>query len=69
MLKDYQITLLELLEQLEGEISRLYDLFAVKFPAYRTLWLQMRDEEIKHADTIHQLNIHAREGSVMLMKK
>mgnify|MGYP000868983018 FL=1 len=50
MLKDYQITLLELLEKLKVEISKLYDLFAVKFPVYRDLWIHLRDEEIKHAN-------------------
>ncbi len=69
MLKDYQITLLELLEKLEVEISKLYDLFAVKFPAYRDLWIHLRDEEIKHANYINQLNVHAREGRVLFDEK
>ena len=49
MIKDYQKRILELLEQLELEISNLYKLFAEKFPAHQELWNNLRNEEINHA--------------------
>lgn len=42
-LKDYQERLLELLQQLELDMSGLYKLFAEKFPKYADLWATLSE--------------------------
>jgi len=69
MLKDYQLKLLELLEQLELEISNLYKLFAEKFPCYHELWNDLSDEEFKHATHIKKLATLAKEGKIHFDEK
>lgn len=69
MLKDYQIQLLELLEQLEMEISNLYKLFAEKFPGRQELWNHLHAEEAKHALYINRLKSLAQEGKVLFDEK
>jgi len=69
MLKDYQKKLLELLEQLELEVSNLYKLFAEKFPTQKELWNCLHHEEIKHAAYINKLTSFAKEDLVIFDEK
>jgi hypothetical protein len=56
MLKEYQERIIELLGQIELDMSNLYKLFADKFPRYKDLWITMSQQEIDHADRIKKLH-------------
>lgn len=66
---DYQNTFLELLENLELDISNLYKLFAQKFPAHKQLWDELSDEEVQHASYIKKLTSFVQQGLVLLDAK
>jgi hypothetical protein len=66
---DYQNTFLELLENLELDISNLYKLFAQKFPAHKQLWDELSDEEVQHASYIKKLASFVQQGLVLLDTK
>ncbi len=66
---DYQNTFLELLENLELDISNLYKLFAQKFPAHKQLWDELSDEEVQHASYIKKLASFVQQGLVLLDAK
>lgn len=69
MLKDYQKKILELLEQLELELSDLYRLFADKYPARKDLWETMVVEEIGHADRLKMLSSLVDGGQILFEEK
>ena len=69
MLKDYQMQLLGLLEQLEVEISNLYKLFAEKFPGRQDIWTEMSREELQHAEYVRTLKAFALSGHVNFDEK
>jgi len=66
---DYQNTILELLENLELDISNLYKLFAEKFPAHKQLWDELSDDEVQHASYIKKLASFFQQGLVSLDEK
>lgn len=68
-LKDYQELLLELLEQLELDMSNLYKLFAVKFPKYADLWASLSQQEIQHAAWVKKLAGMAKEEKAVFDEK
>ncbi|MRR15110.1 MAG: hypothetical protein EG826_01500, partial [Deltaproteobacteria bacterium] len=63
-LKDYQERLLELLEQMELDMSHLYKLFAEKFPKYADLWTSLSEQEIVHAKWVKELSDMAKDEKV-----
>ena len=69
MLKEYQETILQLLCQLELDVSNLYKLFAEKFPKYKELWNTLSQEEIEHADRVKMLHDLAKENRVIFDEK
>jgi hypothetical protein len=69
MLKEYQETILQLLCQLELDVSNLYKLFAEKFPKHQALWNTLSLEEIEHADRVKMLHGLAKENRVMFDEK
>ena len=69
MLKDYQKILLELLEQLELEISYLYKFFAEKFPSHSKLWNSLLEEETNHASYVKKLSSLAKKGEISFDEK
>jgi len=69
MLQDNQKYFLGFLEQMELEISDLYNLFAEKFPSYRDFWKALSEEEAKHASSIKQLASFWEQGAVFLDEK
>lgn len=69
MLKDDQGKLLELLEQLELDVSNIYKLFAKKFPRLQSFWRNMSDEEAKHSDYVRKIHTYALEGKVNFNEK
>lgn len=69
ILKDYQKKILELLEQLELEMSNLYRLFADKYPQHKDTWNIMVQEEIEHAEIIKRLSSLAGEGKAIFDEK
>lgn len=69
MLKGYQETILQLLCQLELDVSNLYKLFAEKFPKYKDLWNTLSQEEIEHADRVKILYDLAKENKVIFDEK
>jgi hypothetical protein len=66
---DYQNTFLELLENLELDISNLYKLFAQKFPAHKQLWEELGDDEVQHASYIKKLASFVQQRLVLLDEK
>ena len=69
MLKEYQIRILELLQQFETEVSHLYEIFAKKFPDQSDMWNKMVQEEINHADYVKKLFSLAQEGKLNFDEK
>ena len=69
MLKEYQETILQLLCQLELDVSNLYKLFAEKFPKYKELWNTLSQQEIEHADRVKMLYDLAKENRVFFDEK
>ena len=69
MLKEYQETILQLLGQLELDVSNLYKIFAEKFPKYQELWTTLSQEEIEHADRVKMLYDLAKENKVIFDEK
>ena len=69
VLKDYQERLLELLEQLELDMSNLYKLFAEKFPKYADLWATLSEQEILHAKWVKELSDMAKDEKVVFDEK
>lgn len=69
MLKDYQSKILDLLEQLELEISNLYKLFSEKFPDQQDLWKNLSAEEIQHTAYIKKLRLFEEEGKLFFDEK
>ena len=66
---DYQNAFLELLENLELDISNLYKLFAQKFPAHKQLWDELSEDEVQHASYIKQLASFIQQGLVLFDEK
>jgi len=66
---DYQNAFLELLENLELDISNLYKLFAQKFPAHKQLWDDLSEDEVQHASYIKQLASFIQQGLVLFDEK
>ncbi|MBN1473262.1 MAG: hypothetical protein JW914_01475 [Syntrophaceae bacterium] len=66
---DYQNTFLELLENLELDISNLYKLFAEKFPAHKQLWDELSGDEVQHAGYIKKLSSFIQQRLVLLDEK
>jgi hypothetical protein len=69
MLKDYQEKIIELLGQLELDMSRLYKLFAGKFPKYKDLWLMMSQQEIVHSEHVKKLHSFAQQNRIIFDEK
>lgn len=69
MLKDYQEKIIELLGQLELDMSHLYKLFADKFPKYKDLWLMMSQQEIIHAAHVKKLHSFVQENRIIFDEK
>lgn len=69
MMKDYQKRILELLEQLELELARLYHLFAEIYPSRKTLWLTMAQEEEGHAAKLKKFHSMTEAGEIMFDEK
>jgi hypothetical protein len=69
MLKEYQETILQLLGQLELDVSNLYKIFGEKFPKYKALWDTLSQEEIEHADRVKMLYDLAKENKVIFDEK
>ncbi len=69
VLKDYQERLLELLEQLELDMSNLYKLLAEKFPKYADLWATLSEQEILHAKWVKELSVLAKDEKVVFDEK
>lgn len=59
---------LDLLEQNELAINKLYKLFAVKFPDQKKLWQSLAAEELIHADWINKLHLKVQEGTVVFQE-
>ncbi|MEN6319325.1 MAG: hypothetical protein ABFD82_11290 [Syntrophaceae bacterium] len=69
MLKDYQERIIELLGQLELDMSNLYKLFADKFPKHKDLWLMMSQQEIVHAEHVKKLYSFAQGNKIIFDEK
>jgi rubrerythrin len=59
---------IELLKAIESTVSRIYEVFANKFPVHNNLWTQLADEERIHARWIENLLEEAASGSIELKK-
>jgi rubrerythrin len=57
-------TVCEMLAQNEERLSRLYGVYAEKFPKYRDLWNGLAEEETKHAAWIRKLASWVKEGVI-----
>jgi len=66
---DYQNIFLELLENLELDISNLYKLFAEKFLAHKQLWDELSNDEAQHAGYIKKLASFIQQRLVFLDEK
>ena len=69
MLKDYQEKIIELLGQLELDMSNLYNLFAEKFPKYKELWLMLSQQENIHAEHIKKLHSFVQDNRIIFDEK
>lgn len=69
MLRDYQQKIIELLAELEEEISRLYRLFAARFPARAEMWNGMAEEEMRHVGYVRELLFHINEKKAFFDEK
>ena len=69
MLEEYQERIIELLGQLELDLSNLYRLLADKFPRYKDLWIIMSQQEIDHADRIKKLYSLVQENKIIFDEK
>jgi rubrerythrin len=58
MLRDYQQRIIDSLAELEEEISRLYRLFAARFPTHAEMWSGMAEEEMRHVGYVRELLHH-----------
>ena len=58
------IELLDLLEQQERIVYRLYATFAALFPAYQSFWLKIAEEEQQHARWIKALRVKVDAGTL-----
>jgi rubrerythrin len=57
---------IEGLVQIEETLSKIYQLFAERFPAHRDMWSRMAEEEKGHAKWIRDLYVKVEQGSVRL---
>jgi rubrerythrin len=57
---------IEGLASIEETLSKIYRLFAERFPADRELWSRMAQEETTHAKWVRDLSSHLEDGSVSL---
>ena len=57
-------TVCEMLAQNEERLSRLYGVYAEKFPKYRDLWNGLAEEETEHAAWIRKLASWVKEGGI-----
>jgi len=55
---------IEGLARIEETLSKIYRLFAERFPADRELWSLMAQEETTHAEWVRDLSNHLEDGSV-----
>lgn len=66
--KNETLHAIELLKAIEWTVSRIYEVFANKFPVHKDLWTQLSDEEKLHARWIENLLVEAASGSIKLKK-
>jgi len=57
-------TVCEMLAQNEERLSKLYGVYAEKFPKYRNLWNGLAEEETEHAAWIRKLALWVKEGGI-----
>ena len=57
---------IEGLARIEETLSKIYRLFAERFPADRKLWSLMAQEETTHAEWVRDLSGHLEDGSVSM---
>lgn len=50
--------------ELEKAVSRLYELYAKRFPSHEGMWTALSKEETEHATWICKLTEHARQGKL-----
>jgi ferritin len=50
--------------ELEKSISRLYALYAKRFPSHQSLWATLSEEETEHAEWLSSLAEQARDGDL-----
>jgi hypothetical protein len=55
--------LLEAMKAYEKEIAGLYKVYAETFPAYRSFWIDLSEEEVEHAGWIEELQAKIENGS------
>jgi rubrerythrin len=69
MLRDYQQRIIDSLAELEGEISRLYRLFAALFPSRAEMWSDLAEEEMRHVGYVRELLHHINEKKAIFDEK
>lgn len=57
---------LEVMANLEMQISRLYDVYGRRFPSHALFWRRLSGEETGHAGLIRELMDAARRGDIMV---
>jgi len=62
--KPYQEKILEQMIRQEKLLSRLYALFSKQFPQHQSFWLELAQEEARHAQLIMKLFEAAKKGIV-----
>lgn len=63
MLKDHQIRILMLANEVESALVDIYSMFSANFPEHDNLWKRLIKEEQEHADAIRKLYQLTYEGA------
>ena len=63
-LNDTQIKTIEMLAKSEETMSKLYTVYAEKFPDMHSFWSALSADELDHSEWIHKLSYKMQEGAV-----
>ena len=59
-----ELEIVDMLADIEERVSRLYEIYAQKYPKYRDLWNDLVKEEEGHARLIRDLKRHVEKGTL-----
>jgi hypothetical protein len=65
-ISNYDKILLDLLEEQETAVSKIYGFYAERFPEHQAFWRQLSHDERNHAIWIHSLRKGLEKGSVKI---